>query len=94
MSPLNILKYNESQYDTRNDFTAKSQRRPDPLGLSRNKEVREESFIVWGYFTSTRVAWLSLSVGFFFGRSSFKIPLSTLAETFDGIISSGNGTLR
>ena len=47
-----------------------------------------------GYFTSTLVAWLSLSVGFFFGRSSFKIPLSTLAETFDGIISSGNGTLR
>lgn len=93
MSPLNILKYNESQYDTRNDFTAKSQRRPDPLGLSRNKEVREES-LYGDYFTSTLVAWLSLSVGFFFGRSSFKIPLSTLAETFDGIISSGNGTLR
>jgi len=34
LSPLNILKYNESQYDTRNDFTAKNQRRPDPLGLS------------------------------------------------------------
>jgi len=35
LSSLDILEYDESQYDTRNDFTAKSQRRPDPLGLSR-----------------------------------------------------------
>ncbi len=46
------------------------------------------------YFTSTLVASLSLSVGFLFGRSTLRIPFATFAVTLDGIISSGNGTLR